>query len=87
MASLTWDRGMELAAHKTFAVATDVRVYFLRSPEPLAARLEREHERPLAAVFPGRNRPLDLHAGASEHCGAAPQHAPAKDAWLRHASE
>src|SRR5215204_784577 len=26
MSSLTWDRGMELAAHKTFTVATDVRV-------------------------------------------------------------
>src|SRR5712691_2660109 len=28
MSSLTWDRGMELAAHKSFSVATDVRVYF-----------------------------------------------------------
>jgi transposase, IS30 family len=27
MASLTWDRGTELAAHKAFSVATDVRVY------------------------------------------------------------
>ena len=33
-ASLTWDRGMELANHKRFAVATDVAVYFCdpRSP-------------------------------------------------------
>jgi len=34
MASLTWDRGTELAQHKVFTVATDVTVYFCdpRSP-------------------------------------------------------
>jgi IS30 family transposase len=34
MSSLTWDRGMELAQHKRFAVAADVAVYFCdpRSP-------------------------------------------------------
>lgn len=34
MSSLTWDRGTELAAHRRFAVATDVKVYFCdpRSP-------------------------------------------------------
>jgi IS30 family transposase len=34
MASLTWDRGMELAQHHAFTVATDVAVYFCdpRSP-------------------------------------------------------
>ena len=34
MASLTWDRGPELALHKRFTVATDVDVYFCdpRSP-------------------------------------------------------
>src|SRR4051812_29961844 len=28
MATLTWDRGPEMAAHKSFTVATDVSVYF-----------------------------------------------------------
>jgi IS30 family transposase len=34
MSSLTWDRGTELAAHKAFTVATDVRVYFCDPQSP-----------------------------------------------------
>jgi IS30 family transposase len=34
MASLTWDRGTELAAHKAFTVATNVRVYFCDPQSP-----------------------------------------------------
>ena len=34
MASLTWDRGMELAQHKRFSVATDVDVYFCDPQSP-----------------------------------------------------
>ena len=34
MASLTWDRGLELAYHKKFTVATDVTVYFCDPQSP-----------------------------------------------------
>jgi len=32
--SLTWDRGMEMAQHKEFSVATDVKVYFCDPQSP-----------------------------------------------------
>ena len=32
--SLTWDRGMEMANHKAFSIATDVRVYFCDPQSP-----------------------------------------------------
>jgi IS30 family transposase len=32
--SLTWDRGLEMAAHKEFSIATDVRVYFCDPQSP-----------------------------------------------------
>ncbi|MFY9530823.1 MAG: IS30 family transposase [Candidatus Acidiferrales bacterium] len=32
--SLTWDRGLEMAKHKTFTIATDVKVYFCDPQSP-----------------------------------------------------
>jgi IS30 family transposase len=32
--SLTWDRGLEMARHKEFTVATDVKVYFCDPQSP-----------------------------------------------------
>jgi IS30 family transposase len=43
--SLTWDRGLEMAKHKTFTVATNVKVYFCdpHSPNENTNRLLRQY--------------------------------------------
>ena len=55
--SLTWDQGSEMAEHRRFAVETGLRGLLLRPPKPLAAGLEREHQRPPAAVLPEGQEP------------------------------
>ena len=48
--SLTWDRGKEMAAHKRFTLATDIKVYFCDPQSPWQRGTQREYQRAAEAV-------------------------------------
>ena len=62
--SLTWDRGTEMAAHKQFTVATDVKVYFCDPRSPWQRGSNENTNGLLRQYFPKDD---DLNAYSQEH--------------------
>jgi len=61
--TLTWDRGMELAAHKRLSADTGIDVFFAAPRSPLATWHQREHQQVAPPVPAQGDEPVDLQPG------------------------
>ena len=80
--SLTWDQGSEMAAHHELHRRHGRPGLLLRPGQPLAARLEREHQRPAAAVLPQGHRPVRPHPRPPRRRRRRTQRPPTQNARL-----
>ena len=63
MKSLTWDRGLELADHRKFTVATNVDVYFCDPQSPWQRGSNKNTNRLLRQYFP-KGTDIAVHSQA-----------------------
>jgi hypothetical protein len=81
--SLIWDRGTELAQHGPTEDRRRDRGLLRRPAQPLAARDQREHQRPPAPVLPSRHRHFPLERGGAPGRRGRAEQPPPQDPRLQ----